>query len=157
MKRFLDYNGLEVLWGRIKLLRSAAEQAVEEKLKGYLPLSGGTMTGDIAMLNGKVQAMEAQDTCLRTTQYGAFSIDILDNYAEEGGGVVEHELTFPTKSGQLALDADLQKVRETATENTDKIDFLVGQWVNMTTDIETLTKKVGDIVAIPAETINNLN
>lgn len=47
MSKFLDENGLSFLWTKIKTLLSSAISNVTGKFDEYLPLSGGTIKGDL--------------------------------------------------------------------------------------------------------------
>lgn len=47
MSKFLDENGLKYFWTKIKTLMSSAIDTATKKFDDYLPLAGGTMSGDI--------------------------------------------------------------------------------------------------------------
>lgn len=59
MSKFLDENGLKYFWTKIKTLMSSAIDTATKKFDDYLPLAGGTMSGDIVYQSSQGRGSKA--------------------------------------------------------------------------------------------------
>lgn len=96
MSKFLDENGLSFLWTKIKTLISGAVSSAESKLSNYLPLTGGTMTGNLQTPKVTVTDKTSDDILLGDGSTTSLS-SIKGAYLPLSGGTMTGAVKFNPK------------------------------------------------------------